>query len=82
MICCETCGTQRPCPADGCRDYRDEVEKKKSFQGIIIQELETRIKLIRSAKNELSEDNFEIYDRWYAGKIQAHQETIEFIKSL
>ena len=58
---------------------KHKLEKIKSE---IISELETRICLIRSAKNELSDDNAEIYDKWYAGKIQAHQETIDFIKSL
>jgi len=51
-------------------------------KAVIISELETRIRLLRSAKNELSDDNMEIYDRWYAGKIQAHQEIIEFIRGL
>jgi len=45
----------------------------------IITELEARVRLIRSAKNELSDANAEIYDRWYAGQIQALQDVIALV---
>ena len=48
----------------------------------IIAELEARIKLIRSVKNELSDANAEIYDRWYAGQIRALEDVIYFIRGL
>ena len=48
----------------------------------IIAELEARVRLIRSAKNELSDANAEIYDRWYAGQIQALQDFIYFIRRM
>ena len=48
----------------------------------IIAELEARIKLIRSAKNELTDANAEIYDRWYAGQIRALEDVIYFIRRM